>query len=128
VWASLFNHETAKESAFRPHFYDESGGVRVLEFREPACNSIMAVRYDWIMSHGGLTQPNKYYGGIEDLMWHKIKADKKRWVYLPDFKESHPPVVQSDPDFAQYKREYGNERKTDLEFSAWLEEKKCLKS
>jgi hypothetical protein len=70
--------------------------------------SVSMFDLDFIKAIGGLSQTNKYYGGIEVAMIRGFKQYNKCLAYLTEYKEKYfmYPAETSDPEYAQYKYEH----------------------
>jgi hypothetical protein len=119
VWASLMLPAARKSLAGQARAVPNAvKGVRVLEIAQPVINSISAFNGSWLLDCGGLTEPNKFYGGLECQMWPKLKD--KKWVFLPDYTENHDLLHTQDPEYRQYKWEHAHERTWAGDFESWL--------
>lgn len=88
VWFSLW-HPHATRELLNEHKSQPGHQVpsqRTIQVTAPVMNSVCGFRSSWFKKVGGLTEPSKYYGGLECAMWDKVKAHG-RWIFLPDYKE-----------------------------------------
>lgn len=107
VWASLFNSISKREMIDRTFKIDG----RLWVPNSPVINSICAWRMDWLKDVGGLTEGNKYYGGLECAMWNNLDQKTKRWVFLQDFHEVRMAGLETSVDaaYTAYKWEHAHE-------------------
>lgn len=108
-WASLgndFSEREMKERGFTPGW---DGGHFTWTTHKAVLNSVCAWPAKWMLKVGGLTEPNKYYGGVECCMWDKLQP--LRWVFLTDFREIRRSAIQEAPDtqYTAYKWAHAHE-------------------
>ncbi len=120
AWGSLMNPPAEREIIERGYKDIIINGIATKECRSPCVNSICAWPGSFLKAVGGLKEPNKFYGGIECMMWPMVKKLSKKWVYLSDYKEEAHESVQSHPLYKQYKWEYAHAHTTKDDFETWL--------
>lgn len=101
VWTSLYNKHSYKEMSERSFRSEVLFGYNCQIVLAPVINSISCFKKSWTDSVGGLTEPMRFYGGLEMSMWHKKSVDKL-WVFLNDYKEESNPTP-NDPIYTEYK-------------------------
>lgn len=126
-WTSLQNRNSIHELPKRGYIEAKTpNGTRIWQSHYPCTNSICAWRRETLIELNGLKEPKKYYGGIECQMFGMLNNLYKAWVYLPDYEEMSPEIVQSEPLYKEYKFEYALKNSTNLEFKDWLKNKEGL--
>lgn len=64
---------------------------------------------DWVLSlPKKFWEAFKYYGGIESYFFENMQRDKKRLVYLLDYKEQYDGLLEQykDPEYQQWKHDH----------------------
>lgn len=120
IWSSLHNEHSYKEINERGYTPVNLFGIQGRLTHRPVINSICAFRKSWIESVGGLTEPSKYYGGLEVAMFQRIPHGKY-WIFLDDYSETriNNADLISDPLYTQYKWEHAH-LGNPLSFEEWL--------
>lgn len=110
VWVSLANECSFKEMHERGFDREMFGDLKIRVPKTPVINSICAWRVSWLRQCGGLSEPSKYYGGLECSMWRFLDQKSKRWVFLEHYWEhlSNDFVDYSDKIYKEYKWEHAH--------------------
>lgn len=109
VWLSLWHPHATRELIDENKSYPETiiAGHRVVQVSKPVMNSVCGFRSGWLKMINGITEPSKYYGGLECAMWDSVKAHGK-WVFLPEFKEDLHFQDVINPMYREWKWEHAH--------------------
>jgi hypothetical protein len=123
IWLSLWHPHATRELLHENKSKPESviAGHRVVEVSAPVMNSVCGFRAGFLKKSGGLTEPSKYYGGLECSMWEKVKAHGK-WVFLPDYKEELHFQDVVNPLYRDWKWEHAH-KEYPHDFTQFLKER-----
>lgn len=94
-------------------------GLVTWEARQAVVNSICAWP-GWFLGGKGLEEPNHYYGGLEVRMWERLVSQKKKWVFLPDFREDNEIKLKTDREYVLYKWVYAHTHTWIGDFDSYL--------
>lgn len=125
-WVSLWNDVSSKEIEERGYDVIENGGITLIVTKQAVLNSICAWRAGWLKKVGGLSEPNKFYGGLESTMFPKLREHGLHWAFIREFKESRTDVTQKgfDTEYFAYKMDYAHNKTWSGDFASYLEKNK----
>ena len=121
LWHQHCDRQIIEEKAAGPELY--LGGlrnVRCFPVKRAVMNSVCGIRRGWLRSVGGLTEGNKFYGGLEVAMWEKLQQTKSEWVFLPDYKEIPHFQDRMEPLYREWKWAHAHERTFPGDFDSYL--------
>lgn len=109
VWSSLHNVHSFNEMDERGYTDKIINNINCRVTKKPVVNSICAFKRKWLEDVGFLSEPSKYYGGLEMAMWYKKKPEYD-WVFLKDFTEIAIPNLSEIQDsiYTEYKWEHAH--------------------
>jgi hypothetical protein len=123
VWMSLWHphatRELITEKKSKP--FERISGHRIREVSAPVINSVCGFRMGFLRATVGLTEPSKFYGGLECAMWESVKKHG-RWVFLEDYVERLWFHDRVNPDYRDWKWEHAH-RGYPYDFSHYLSER-----
>lgn len=119
-WATLQNQASERELKERGFTARSVKDVPIYSAHQACVNSICAWKLSMLKELNWLSEPKKYYGGIEGHMFHMVKKMGLDWVYLPTFKEESSALVSSEELYRTYKWNYAHLNNTQLSFKEWL--------
>lgn len=128
AWMSLWHQHAQRELVEDKRGLEQTrvAGHRLRVLKSPALNSVCGFRRDWLESVHGLHEGNKYYGGLECTMWEKLQSEKKRWVFLEDFKEEPRFQEIQNALYREWKWLHAVERTVQVDFETWVNSKSPL--
>lgn len=108
VWLSLWHAEATRELLHERKSKPETTivGHRVVEVASPVINSVCGFRMGWLNKVNGITEPSRWYGGLECAMWQSV-LNHGRWVFLPDYREE--PHFKINPDYTTWKWKHAHQ-------------------
>lgn len=120
VWISLWTPHTSREIEERNtiKWSKRFGGIQAVSVKGAHLNSVCMINRGWLRSVGGLTEPSKYYGGLESAMFPKI--GDMEWVYLPDYHEKIWFQDKVNPLYRKWKWEHAITNSAPMSFADWL--------
>lgn len=120
VWVSLWTPHTKREIEERNSikWSKKINGVLAVSIKGPLLNSVCMINRGWLRSVGGLTEPSKFYGGLECAMFPKIKD--MEWVYLPEYEEKTWFQDRVNPLYRQWKWEHAIKGTAPMSFEDWV--------
>lgn len=97
-----------KERGFTPWLHNESGHV-VWKPHAPCVQSVSCADLDYIRSVGGLSEPKKYYGGLEAHMWRHWNNQHQIGYIDGVYEEQANNAPDVNTDYREYKWKYAHE-------------------
>lgn len=119
-WISMINPHSAREIPERGYSERESAGHKLWITKKAVVNSICAWPYGVLKRFGGLSEPKKFYGGLEGKMFPMFASNGLEWAFLKDFKEEYNDSIKSDALYQVWKWEYAHKNSTQDDFETWL--------
>jgi hypothetical protein len=120
AWASLGNEFSEMEMIERGYVQTVIQGMKAKVTLQPVLNSICAWKAGWLSRVGGLSEPRKWYGGLECSMWQKLNGLK--WIFLDEYREHRNDMRQvgHDKEYFEWKMCYVEFKTTTDDFETWL--------
>jgi hypothetical protein len=124
AWLSLMNTRCAPEWPTRCERELKVAGHNLIHLKHPTVNSICMWRQSWLMSEGGIFEENPLYGGLESMMFWRMKSKGLNWYILKDVHEIDELREQENMLYREWKwrsAHLGTIPK-DKDFATWLKE------
>lgn len=115
----ILNPRSRKEVQGRPHI---ELGEGVWKIDRATVASLQAWRKRFVLSAGGFTEPNEYYGGIEAAMWPHLEALNMDWAVLTDYNDSEKLRDAKDPEYRAWQWMHGHRGSYRGDFAQFLQD------
>lgn len=120
AWASLMNPCSRTELPQRGYDPINVRGIRCWRTKAPCVNNVSGFRGDFLLKVGGFHAHMDHYGHMETATWSHILAQKKSWVYLPDYVETDVGRPAHDQAYIDWKWAFAHTAKWKGDFESYL--------
>lgn len=120
-WVMLHNQGIVNENdPAKPTWRRKIGGHNCLVPGRAIMNSICMWKQEWLVKMAGITEGGGLYGGLESIMYPKLRASGYEMAILEDFYETHYLHWQAPEPYKYWKQQYAHTGQIKVDFETWI--------